>query len=211
MKKKYVVAAIVAIPLVSLSVFACLKSFEFSGNFERGVQRNVSLKDLERAVQRKVSLNDFERYLVEINEESGVYVDSSRLILVLRGSEIDDDVFLEILNKLRCVVPVAPETSPTGIYLEIANTSITKKSLDALFSEPVAAKIRTLAVGDERLFTDDDLEIVLRLLQNVKELHIHGKFSPGVQAAIAAQRALLGKRNGGKSPLVFNAETKRFL
>ena len=32
-----------------------------------------------------------------------------------------------------------------------------------------------------------------------------------VVAAIAAQRALLGKRNGGKSPLVFNAETKRFL
>ena len=35
--------------------------------------------------------------------------------------------------------------------------------------------------------------------------------TPEVQEAIAAQRALLGKRNGGEFPLVFNAETKRFL
>ncbi len=211
MKKKYVVAALVAIPLVSLSVFAGLKSFEFSGNFERGVQRNVSLKDLERAVQRKVSLNDFERYLVEINEESGAYDTPSNLVCVFRGSEIDDNVFPEILTKLRCVVPVGPETSPTGIRLEIANTSITKKSLDALFSEPVAAKIQTLAVGDEYLFTDDDLELILRLLKHVKELHIHGEFSPEVQATIAAQRARLAERNGGKFPLVFNVETMSFL
>lgn len=131
------------------------------------------------------------------------------LRVLCKGEGIDDEVFADLMDRIDAIL--AASCAPKEFFLQISETSITRKSIDRLVNDPIIrGKTSSLAVGEEILFTDEDFDTLVKLVNLSKRLRVHCSLSTETGSALVERR--LGLKSLFKdAPLLFDVESKRFL
>lgn len=211
-------AAVVLVHLpLTLGVLLADKSSTNTNAPSNNATSNASSATLNR--QSPIIVSDLERETLELDQYLKTFSkdgfahcaprDNLPLRVLCKGEGIDDVVFASLMDRIDAIL--AASCAPKEFFLQISETSITKKSIDRLVNDPIIPKkTSALAVGEEILFTDEDFDTLVKLIALGKRLRVHCSLSTETESAIADRR--LGMKSLFKdAPLLFDVESKRFL